>query len=184
MSVSATGRVDGWLVRARSLRGGLATVVVLAGLLLAAGARAQTPVQRADALLAQMTQSEKLDLVATGVAGLRRLGIPPISFIDGPNGVGEGSAGVTAFPNAVNIGASWDPELAFRFGAALGGEARAKGHTLIAAPTINIVRTPLWGRAAETLGEDPFLTSSLVASRAVSPASRFLPASRKSLDQR
>src|SRR5215217_1462783 len=146
-----------------SFRVGLAVVAVLAGWLLAGVAHAaQTPEQRADALVAQMTADEKLDLVGSGQQGIPRLGIPPISFIDGPNGVGEGSEGVTAFPNAVNIGASWDPELAFRYGAALGGEARAKGHTLIAAPTLNIVRTPLWGRAAETYSEDPFLTSSLV----------------------
>ena len=69
---------------------------------------------------------------------------------------------MTAFPNAVNIGASWDPALASRFGAALGAETRAKGHSLLFAPTLNIVRTPLWGRAAETYSEDPFLTSELV----------------------
>ncbi|HEY2636053.1 MAG TPA: glycoside hydrolase family 3 N-terminal domain-containing protein, partial [Solirubrobacteraceae bacterium] len=84
-------------------------------------------------------------------------------FIDGPNGVGEGTKGVTAFPNAVSIAASWDPKLARRYGVALGNEAAGTGHSLIGAPTINIVRTPLWGRAAETLGEDPFLTSSLAA---------------------
>ena len=126
-------------------------------------AQAATPDQRAAALVARMTPDEKLDLVSSGAAGIPRLGIPPIRFIDGPNGVGHGDAGVTAFPNAVNIGASWDPSLARRYGAALGRETRAKGHSLIAAPTLNIVRTPKWGRAAETLGEDPFLTSSLVA---------------------
>lgn len=34
---------------------------------------------------------------------------------------------------------------------------------MLAAPTINIVRTPLWGREPETFGEDPFLTGQLVA---------------------
>ncbi len=134
------------------------------GLLLVPGAAraADAPAQRADALLARMTLDEKLDLVCCGKP-TTRLGIPSIAFTDGPNGLGAGQRGVTSFPNAVNIGASWDRSLARRYGEALGGEARGKAHTLIAAPTINIVRTPQWGRAPETFGEDPFLMGSLVA---------------------
>ena len=110
-----------------------------------------------------MTTAEKLALVSSGSVGDARLGIPPLRFIDGPNGIGEGTPGVTAFPDAEAIGASWSPSLALAFGRALGGEAAGKGDSLLAAPTINIVRTPKWGREAETLGEDPFLTGSLAA---------------------
>jgi beta-glucosidase len=140
----------------------LTILAVLATCLLAGSAQAATPEQRADALLAQMTAAEKVELVADGHGGVPRLRIPPVFGVDGPNGVGSGSEGVTAFPNAVNIGASWDRSLAFRFGAAIGNETRAKGRSLLFAPTLNIVRTPLWGRAAETYSEDPFLTSELV----------------------
>lgn len=119
--------------------------------------------ERASLVLSAMTTAERLQLLASGAAGNPRLGIPPIKFIDGPNGVGEGSTHVTAFPDAETIAASWDPRVASAYGHALGAEAAGKGDTLIAAPTVNIVRTPLWGREAETLGEDPFLTSSLVA---------------------
>ncbi len=101
--------------------------------------------------------------MSNGKTGIPQLGIPPINAIDGPNGIGEGSTGVTAFPNAVNIGAAWDPSLARQYGAALGQEAHAKGHTLLLAPTLNVVRNPKWGRAAETYSEDPYLTSSLIA---------------------
>jgi beta-glucosidase len=119
--------------------------------------------ERARQLVAQMTEAEKFELVVSGKTGVPSLEIPGIDFIDGPNGVGEETPGVTAFPAAVNIGASWEPQLAREYGDALGSEARATGHDLIAAPTINIVRTPLWGRAAETFGEDPYLMASLVA---------------------
>jgi beta-glucosidase len=146
------------------LRGAVIAALLGSWLPAAAAHAADTPEQRAAGLVSQMTPAERVDLVASGDQGVPRLGIPPVSGIDGPNGVGTASAGVTAFPNEVNIGASWDPALAFRFGAALGDETRAKGHTLLFAPTLNIVRTPLWGRAAETYSEDPFLTSSLVAS--------------------
>ncbi len=114
-------------------------------------------------VLGAMTTAEKLALVASGSSGVARLGIPPLKFIDGPNGIGEASSGVTAFPDAETIAASWDRTVASAYGQALGAEAAGKGDTLLAAPTINIVRTPLWGREAETLGEDPFLTGSLVA---------------------
>jgi beta-glucosidase len=119
--------------------------------------------RRASMVLAAMTTAEKLGLVASGSSGVPRLGIPPLRFIDGPNGIGEASTGVTAFPDAETIAASWDRTVASAYGQALGAEAAGKGDTLLAAPTINILRTSLWGREAETLGEDPFLTGSLVA---------------------
>jgi beta-glucosidase len=140
------------------------TLVVVLVLLAAPSALGATAAQRrAAAVLARMTTTEKLALVSSGSVGDARLGIPPLRFIDGPNGIGEGTPGVTAFPDAEAIGASWSPSLALAFGRALGGEAAGKGDSLLAAPTINIVRTPKWGREPETLGEDPFLTASLAA---------------------
>jgi beta-glucosidase len=121
------------------------------------------PARRAALAEAAMTTAEKLSLVAGGAAGVPRLGIPPLRGIDGPNGIGEGNRFVTAFPDAETLAASFDPSLARTYGRALGAEAAAKGFDWLFAPTINIVRTPLWGREAETLGEDPFLTASLVA---------------------
>src|SRR4051794_35481329 len=147
------------------MSGRRAVAVAFLGLLSGAGgpAAASAAPKRVAALVARMTSAEKIDLVGSGVDGVPRLGIAPLRFIDGPNGVGEGTEGVTAFPNAVSIGASFDRRLARRYGSALGAEAAGTGHTLIGAPTINLVRVPGWGRAAETLGEDPFLTGRLAA---------------------
>jgi beta-glucosidase len=119
--------------------------------------------KRAGMVLAAMTPAEKLELVSNGSAGDPRLGIPVLRGIDGPNGVGEGNTQVTAFPDAETIGASWDAGVALAYGRALGAEAAGKGFDWLFAPTINIVRTPKWGREAETLGEDPFLSASLAA---------------------
>lgn len=126
-------------------------------------AAADSVTARADALVKRMTLGEEAALVGSGTAGVPRLGVPALEFTDGPNGVGEGARNVTSFPNAVAIAAAWDPALARAYGRALGAEAAAAGKTLIGAPTINILRSPGWGRAAETLGEDPFLTARLVA---------------------
>ena len=43
----------------------------------------------------------------------------------------------------------------------IGAEDATKGVDLALSPTINIDRSPLWGRSYETLGEDPYLTASL-----------------------
>jgi beta-glucosidase len=68
---------------------------------------------------------------------------------------------VTAFPNVIGLGASWDRDLARRFGAALGDEFRGKGLTADLGPTLNLIRTWHGGRSAETYGEDPYLIGEL-----------------------
>src|SRR5262245_4661881 len=129
----------------------------------AALARPATPVDRAHALLAQMTRDEKISLAANGQAGVPRLGIPGIATSDGPNGVRLGGAGKTAFPNAEVVAASWDRSVAQAFGAALGAETAGKGFNILLGPTVNILRVPEWGRTAETFGEDPFLSGQIAA---------------------
>lgn len=82
------------------------------------------------------------------------LGIPAISFTDGPRGVSVGHS--TCFPVSMARGATWDPELEERVGSAMGVEARAQGANFSGAVCINIPRHPGWGRAQETFGEDPY----------------------------
>src|SRR5262245_47498094 len=110
-----------------------------------------------------MTRDEKVALAVNGAAGIPRLGIPAINPSDGPNGVREASPGATAFPNAVTVAASWDRALAEDFGTAVGAEAAGKGFNVLFGPTVNILRVPKWGRAAETLGEDPYLSGQIAA---------------------
>ena len=128
--------------------------------------------QRALGLVKQMTLDEKIQLVhGTGfvrnagyaghVAGISRLGIPDLFLADGPNGVGNGATGVTAFPAAINGSATWDSALEQRYGKALGQEQAGKGNNVALAPTINILRVPEWGRSFETFSEDPFLTAAM-----------------------
>jgi beta-glucosidase len=91
-------------------------------------------------------------------------GIKGYQFRDGPRGVNleaaapNGSSGgkSTAFPVAMARAASWDTDLEFRIGQSMGDEMVAAGQTMLLSPTTNILRHPLWGRAQETFGEDPF----------------------------
>lgn len=119
---------------------------------------------RVEALLAQLTLDEKIQLLAGAPSGfdsqgVPRLGIPAIRMADGPIGVRAGRS--NSYPVGVNLGASFDTDLARRFGAALGGDARAKGKHAILAPCIGVTRFPLGGRNFETLGEDAWLNARL-----------------------
>jgi beta-glucosidase len=129
---------------------------------------------RVEDLLARLTLEEKISLVhADGrmsTAGISRLGIPRRWLSDGPHGVHEDvapdswtSAGrtddfATAMPAGICLAATWNPELAFSEGEAIGQEARARGKDIMLGPGVNILRTPLCGRNFEYLGEDPFLS--------------------------
>ena len=85
---------------------------------------------------------------------VERIGLPGISFADGPRGCVVGNA--TCFPVSMARGATWDPDLEEQVGQAIGRETRALGATLSGAVCVNLLRHPAWGRAQETYGEDPF----------------------------
>jgi beta-glucosidase len=117
-------------------------------------------------LLRQLTLEEKVSLLAGSAAfamePLPRLGVPALRMTDGPTGVRSNTgAAATVFPVAVALAATWNPAVAHDIAAAIGREAKAMGERIILAPTINIVRTPLWGRNFETFSEDPYLTAQL-----------------------
>ena len=88
-----------------------------------------------------------------------RLAIPPIAFSDGPRGVVLNHS--TAFPVAMARGATWDRGLQRRVGDAVAKEIRAQGGNLWGGVCVNLLRHPSWGRAQETLGEDPYLLGEL-----------------------
>ncbi len=86
-------------------------------------------------------------------AHVERVGLPGVSFTDGPRGCVVGNA--TCFPVSMARGATWDAELEERVGEVIGRELRAVGATLTGAVCVNVLRHPAWGRAQETYGEDP-----------------------------
>lgn len=92
-------------------------------------------------------------------------GVPQFKLSDGPNGARgadfKGGPTAACFPAATCVGATWDPALAGRIGAALAEETETKGARTILAPTLCIHRHPLGGRNFESFSEDPFLTGKM-----------------------
>jgi beta-glucosidase len=131
--------------------------------------------QRAAVLLAAMTLEEKVDLM-TGNQGeaptayynapIERLGIPALRMADAGAGIADrgwtlpatGGA-ATAMPSGEALAATFNPTLATRYAAVVTDEAKQTGHNMLLGPNADIIRSPWWGRIAETESEDPLLTS-------------------------
>ncbi|GAA4753459.1 glycoside hydrolase family 3 C-terminal domain-containing protein [Nocardioides endophyticus] len=131
--------------------------------------------RRVDELMAQLTTQEKADL-ATGELNnnygffnnaIARLDIPASTMADGPVGVRVANPNIdkssTQLPSASALAASFGNGMARRWGRLLGQEAFDTGHNFQLAPSADIARTPLWGRAFEGFGEDPLLVGNLSA---------------------
>jgi len=132
-------------------------------------------------LIAEMTLEEKASLCSGldlwHLKGVDRLGIPSIMVTDGPHGLRKqldsqdamlGDLAqrlpATCFPTASALAASWNRELIFRVGVALGEECRQEKVSVILGPGVNIKRSPLCGRNFEYFSEDPFLTGEMAKS--------------------
>ncbi|KAL0564475.1 hypothetical protein V5O48_017569, partial [Marasmius crinis-equi] len=72
---------------------------------------------------------------------------------------GVGSFKQSMFPQAIALAASWDEDLVWRVGRAIGTEARAIGIHGCLSPVLDLGRDVRWGRVQEAWGEDHVLTS-------------------------
>ena len=151
----------------------LATLTLCLGTALASAQSVPTVTgdARVDKLLSQMTLKEKLTLIhgtqedpavyqgqAGFLAGIPRLGIPGLRFADGPPGV------LTRHPSQAEIAtmavaATFSAKDAEENGLVIGREDRALGIDVSLQPFVNMVRDLEFGRAYNTFGEDPLLTS-------------------------
>jgi beta-glucosidase len=87
--------------------------------------------------------------------GNERLGIPTVRFFDGPRGMVSGTA--TCFPVSMARAATFDRNLEYKIGTAIGKEIRANEGNYFGGVCINLLRHPAGGRAQETYGEDSYL---------------------------
>ncbi|KAH0459955.1 hypothetical protein IEQ34_010618 [Dendrobium chrysotoxum] len=83
-----------------------------------------------------------------------RLGIPVIYGIDAVHGHGTVYK-ATIFPHNIGLGATRDPALVKKIGAATALEVRATGIPYTFSPCIAVCRDPRWGRCYESFSEDP-----------------------------
>lgn len=123
--------------------------------------------KRIDDLLARLTLDEKIGFLHQYAPAVERLGVA--AFRTGQEAL-HGVAWMgpaTVFPQAVGLGATWNEELVRRVGDAVSKEVRAmrarddRVGLNVWAPTVNLLRHPLWGRNEEGYSEDPRLTSAI-----------------------
>ncbi|GAA2302489.1 glycoside hydrolase family 3 C-terminal domain-containing protein [Streptomyces kunmingensis] len=123
--------------------------------------------KRVDELLGRLTLDERIALLHQFTPAVERVGLA--AFRTGQEAL-HGVAWMgpaTVFPQAVGLGATWNDELVRRVGDAVSAEVRtmrARDDRVglnVWAPTINLLRHPLWGRNEEGYSEDPHLTAAI-----------------------
>ena len=129
-------------------------------------------------LMSELTLEEKACLLSGHKSWytnkVSRVGLPAVILTDGPHGLrlrkaDDKSTGLgqtepsTCFPAACTTGASWNKDLLYKMGVAMGEECNYYGVSLILGPAVNIKRNPLCGRNFEYFSEDPCITGSLGA---------------------
>ena len=129
-------------------------------------------------ILAQMTLEEKASLCDGAdfwhMKGMEKYDIPCIMVCDGPHGLRKkdyskkgdslsNSVPAISYPTAATTACSWDPELLYEMGVALGKKCLKEEVGVLLGPGANIKRSPLCGRNFEYFSEDPILAGELAA---------------------
>lgn len=130
-------------------------------------------------LLQDLTLEEKAGLCSGQdfwhTKAVERLGIPSVMVSDGPHGlrkqdlnpdhmgIGE-SVQAIGFPTASAMACSFDRDLLYSVGDALGEECVAEDLAVLLGPGVNMKRSPICGRNFEYYSEDPLLAGELAAS--------------------
>ena len=88
-----------------------------------------------------------------------RLGIPIYFAEECPHGLM--AVGASVYPTGLGMAATWDEELLYSLGDAIGLEAYSRGARFGYGPVLDIARDLRWSRVEETFGEDPYLSGTL-----------------------
>lgn len=91
-----------------------------------------------------------------------RLGIPVLYGIDNIHGANYVNGSVL-FPHQIALAAAWNTELTKRSAEITSYESRAASLPWNFNPNADVAMSPLWGRIAESFGEDPYLISEMTA---------------------
>ncbi len=130
-------------------------------------------------IIENMTLEEKASLCSGQdmwrLKSLERLGVPSIVVADGPHGLRKHteaasvpglnpSLPATCFPTASALAATWNRDVLYQVGQALGRSCLHEKVSVLLGPGVNIKRSPLCGRNFEYYSEDPFLAGELASS--------------------
>ena len=130
-------------------------------------------------LIHEMTLEEKASLCSGRgfwhTKAIERLDLPAIMVSDGPYGLRKQdivnspdqfnkSIDAVCYPTGSANGASFDKELIYSMGQALGQACQAENVSVLLGPAVNIKRSPLCGRNFEYFSEDPYLTTTIASS--------------------
>jgi beta-glucosidase len=125
--------------------------------------------QHVQQIVSQLTLEEKASLLSGrdtwSTREIRDL-VPSIFMTDGPHGLRksvEGFSGMpaTCFPTASALASTWNTDLLYQVGEAIGAEAQAANVQVVLGPGVNMKRSPLGGRNFEYFSEDPVLSGEM-----------------------
>lgn len=132
---------------------------------------------KANEILKSLTLEEKLSMTQGHnrffFPGVPEKGMPYIYTTDASMGVKNKqhmhdaseiilAERTTQFPAFIMLAATFNPDLAYKYGHAVGEEAHMAGAGVILGPGMNIYRNARCGRNFEYLGEDPYLAASII----------------------
>lgn len=130
---------------------------------------------RVNDLISRMTLEEKVSQMLNAAPAIPRLNIPAYDWWNEClHGVARTPYGVTSYPQAIGMAATFDVDAMKVMGDFTAEEGRAIYNESIRknehgrylgltywTPNINIFRDPRWGRGQETYGEDPHLSGTM-----------------------
>ncbi len=134
--------------------------------------------KQAEALLQKLTLDEKVHFTRGYEQfffyGVPDKGIPYVYLTDATQGVHLRSEmpeslikqpeKTTSFPCPIMLAATFDVDMADRYGRSVGEECRAGGIEVLLGPGVNITKNSQCGRNFEYFSEDPLLSSAMAAS--------------------
>lgn len=134
--------------------------------------------ERAESIVKKMSLDEKLDLIKGHkgffIKGYEKYGLPDVYLSDATQGVNIRESWMgddisdyaleksVSFPNALELAATWNPQIAYQYANSIGEECRAAGIGVLLGPGMNIYRNSQCGRNFEYMGEDPYLAARIV----------------------